>query len=229
VPLLLWRNCYYLGSPVEITEEQIAQLSDRTGTDVQILTISDKSYRSWFVVRSLDHSQISADPLMNPLTGDFEAENIGEITELHLSKAEDQISRIRTLISGALRNRASDIHLEPTTEGLRVRYRIDGILRDITTLPQEVGRRAIVALKVMSDMDIAESRRPQDARIGERYSAGQDNLGLDMRVSTLPCVGGEKAVIRLLPRQNPFSNMEELGFTPRALKIYQHWKCVHKS
>jgi type II secretory ATPase GspE/PulE/Tfp pilus assembly ATPase PilB-like protein len=79
------------------------------------------------------------------------------------------------------------------SDGLRVRYRIDGILRDITTLPLDVSRKAIVALKVMSNMDISESRRPQDGRIAENYaSTSETELGLDMRVSTLPCVGGEK-------------------------------------
>jgi general secretion pathway protein E/type IV pilus assembly protein PilB len=83
---------------------------------------------------------------------------------------------------------------------LRVRYRIDGVLRDITKLKLDISRKVIVALKVMSGMDIAESRRPQDGRIGEKYAGNEDaELGMDMRVSTLPCVGGEKAVIRLLP------------------------------
>jgi type II secretory ATPase GspE/PulE/Tfp pilus assembly ATPase PilB-like protein len=224
MPLLLWRNCYYLGSPVTLPQEDITKVSDRTLTDIKIIPIAEKSYRAWFHTHNLDHNRISSTPLVNPLTGEVEAENIGEVTELYLSKAADQISRIRTIISGALRNRASDIHLEPTPEGLRVRYRIDGILRDITTLPVEISRRCVVALKVMSDMDIAESRRPQDGRIGEEYTAGQEaDLGLDMRVSTLPCMGGEKAVIRLLPRQNPFSCIDELGFTPKALNIYKHW------
>lgn len=224
VPLLLWRNCFYLGSPVNLTEDEIRGLSDRTLTEVKIISVSDKSYRAWFHTHNLDHSRIDANPLVNPLTGELEAEDIAEVTEMYLSKAADQISRIRTIISGALRNRASDIHLEPTVDGLRVRYRIDGILRDITTLPQEISRRAIVALKVMCDMDIGESRRPQDARIGERYSLGQAaDLGLDMRVSTLPCVGGEKAVIRLLPRENPFSSIDELGFTAKTAAIYKHW------
>lgn len=224
VPLLLWRNCYYLGSPVSLSAETIQQLSDRTFTNVQMIAIDNKSYRAWYHSQNFDHSKITSDPLINPLTGEVETENISEVTELYLSKAVDQISRIKTIISGALRNRASDIHLEPVVEGLRVRYRIDGILRDITTLPPEISRRAIVALKVMSDMDIAESRRPQDARIGERYAAGSDlNLGLDMRVSTLPCVGGEKAVIRLLPNENPFTCIEELGFTPATLNIYKNW------
>lgn len=224
IPLLLWRNCYYLGSPVELDPETIRQLGDRTFTEIKIIPISDRSYRGWYHTQNFDHSQISADPLVNPLTGEVETENISEVTELYLSKAADQISRIRTIISGALRNRASDIHLEPADEGLRVRYRIDGVLRDITTLPKEISRRVIVALKVMSNMDIAESRRPQDARIGERYATGEElGIGLDMRVSTLPCVGGEKAVVRLLPNQNPFVSLADIGFTPKALATYKHW------
>jgi type II secretory ATPase GspE/PulE/Tfp pilus assembly ATPase PilB-like protein len=159
-----------------------------------------------------------------PLTETLEPENISEAAEYHLSQADNQIAQIKVLLASAVRNRVSDIHLEPTTEGLRVRYRIDGILRDVTMLPLAVSRRTIVALKVMADMDISESRRPQDARISEQYtSTTAANLDLDLRVSTLPCVGGEKAVIRLLPRQNPFSQVDELGFTGKALALYQGW------
>lgn len=159
-----------------------------------------------------------------PLTEKLEPENISEAAEYHLSQADNQIAQIKVLLASAVRNRVSDIHLEPTIEGLRVRYRIDGILRDVTMLPLAVSRRTIVALKVMADMDISESRRPQDARISEQYtSTTAANLDLDLRVSTLPCVGGEKAVIRLLPRQNPFSQVDELGFTEKALALYQGW------
>ena len=224
VPLLLWRNCYYLGSPVALNEEEIKKLSDRTLTDIKIVPIAQKSYHTWYRTQTFDVNSLSSVTLINPLTGETEAEDISEVTQLYLKKANDQISRIKTLISGALRNRASDIHLEPTTEGLRVRYRIDGILRDITLLSPDVSRKAIVALKVMCNMDIAESRRPQDGRIAENYaSATETELGLDMRVSTLPCVGGEKAVIRLLPRENPFSGLEELGFSPKKLALFTSW------
>lgn len=224
IPLLLWRGCYYLGSPVNITPEAIAFLTKRTGSEIKILPISDKSYRTWFHSQSINANRINATPLVNPITGEQEAENISETTNLSLSKADDQIGRIKTLLSGALRNRASDIHLEPTTDGLRVRYRIDGVLRDITMLPPELSRRVIIALKVMSNMDISESRRPQDGRIEEKYStAAEAEMGMDMRVSTLPCVNGEKAVIRLLPRENPFSNINNLGFSQETLSIYKKW------
>ncbi|MBW4575364.1 MAG: GspE/PulE family protein [Aphanothece sp. CMT-3BRIN-NPC111] len=221
IPLLLWRGCYYLGSPVSVSLDAIRELSDRSLTEIKIVPIAAKSYRIW----SHDPNRISSSaPLMNPVTGQQDQEDISEATELYLSKAVDQIGRLKTLISGALRNRASDIHLEPMPDGLRVRYRIDGVLRDITKLPEEISRKVIVALKVMSDMDIADSRRPQDGRIGEKYAAGeQSELGMDMRVSTLPCVGGEKAVIRLLPRKNPFTDMNKLGFSPQALATYSSW------
>ncbi len=224
LPLLLWQNCFYLGCPVPVSLDTIRQLSDRTFTNIKIIPVTDKSYTTWYRTQNIDANRLSSQPFINPLTGEHEQENISEITRELLAKAVDQIGRIKTIISGALRNRASDIHLEPTTDGLRIRYRIDGILRDITLLPPEISRRAIVALKVMADMDIAESRRPQDARIGDKYTSGSEaDLGLDMRVSTLPCVGGEKAVIRLLPRENPFAGMNELGFSDRTLAIYQGW------
>ncbi len=225
IPLLLWRGCYYLGSPVALTPEAIAFLAACTGTDIKIIPISDQSYHSWFRTQNFNNpNRISAQSLVNPLTGEQEQEDICETAELFLSKAADQIDRIKTLITGALRNRASDIHLEPMPEGLRVRYRIDGVLRDITTLPLDVSRKVIVALKVMSNMDIAESRRPQDGRIGEKYAHAQEaEVAIDMRVSTVPCVGGEKAVIRLLPRKNPYTNIEKLGFSKKTLPIYKTW------
>jgi type II secretory ATPase GspE/PulE/Tfp pilus assembly ATPase PilB-like protein len=224
IPLLLWQNCFYLGSPVEIAPAIVKLMGDRTCTSISIIPIADSSYRAWYRARKTNAQTLSAEPFINPITGELDAEDISAVTTELLANAADQIGRIKTLISGALRNRASDIHLEPTPTGLRVRYRIDGILRDITMLPLEISRRAIVALKVMSDMDIGESRRPQDARIGDNYATDQQsNLGLDMRVSTLPCVGGEKAVIRLLPRQNPFTNMDELGFADHALAVYKSW------
>ncbi len=224
IPLLLWRNCYYLGTPVTPTPDIIQKLSDRTATEIKIIPIAEKSYNAWYHTQNLDLNKISSESLINPLTQISESENISELTELYLSKASDQIERVKTIISGALRNRASDIHLEPMPAGLRVRYRIDGVLRTITTLPLEVSRKVVVTLKVMAEIDISESRRPQDGRIGEKYAtAGSSEVGLDMRVSTLPCVGGEKVVIRLLPQRNPFSNMDGLGFSGTTLETYRRW------
>jgi type II secretory ATPase GspE/PulE/Tfp pilus assembly ATPase PilB-like protein len=224
IPLLLWQGCYYLGSPVTLTPAAIKNLSERTGSTIKIIPITDKSYRAWFHTQKLNNYRVSPVSLVNSITEQYEQENITATTENNLSKAADQIDRIKTLLSGALRNRASDIHLEPMPEGLRVRYRIDGVLRDITTLPTDLSRRVIVALKVMCKMDISESRRPQDGRIEEKYTTSeQAQLEMDLRVSTLPCVGGEKAVIRLLPRKNPYSQLDRLGFSEKSLATYTSW------
>ncbi|WP_009631680.1 GspE/PulE family protein [Synechocystis sp. PCC 7509] len=226
IPLLLWRNCYFLGSSVPLTPDIIKKISQQTATDIKFVPIKHQSYRDW-VHRYNQANNHRLSSTSSPDYSDKEApkvENLSESTEISLSKAADQISRIKAIISSALRSRASDIHLEPMPNGLRVRYRIDGILRNITTLPLEVSRKAIIALKVMSEMDISESRRPQDARISDKYMSAQDSeQSLDMRVSTLPCIGGEKAVIRLLPRENNFSSIEELGFSDRTLATYKHW------
>ncbi|WP_330482165.1 GspE/PulE family protein [Tumidithrix elongata] len=226
IPLLLWRSCFYIGSPYVLSPEELRAIGDRTLTEVRSILIAPESYRVWFRRQNIpSQNSINSAPLINPLTGETELADISEVTDLYLSQAVDQTRRINALISVALQHRASDIHLEPTALGLRVRYRIDGILRDIKTLHLDISRKIIVALKVMCNMDIAESRRPQDGRIGKNYTNTEElDLDLDMRVSTLPCVHGEKIVIRLLPRENPFSDrIESLGFTKRALSIYESW------
>ncbi|HEY9880535.1 MAG TPA: GspE/PulE family protein [Leptolyngbyaceae cyanobacterium] len=229
VPLLLWQNCYYLGSPQCWNNDQILELSQSLGTDVQLFSISEESYRTWFRHYNSEQHRTSAEIQRDPLTGEVLPENIQETAHLHLSQINDQIERIKTLILSALRNRASDIHLEPLPDGLRVRYRIDGILRHVTTFSDDVGRRMVVALKVMSQMDIADSRRPQDGRIGEKYQLGQQDYGLDLRVNTLPCVStikgqaSEKVVLRLLKQDTSFATIEEVGFTKATLPVYQNW------
>ena len=251
IPLLLWQGCYYLGAPMKLDPQVISDLSHRTSTSIEVVSISPRSYRSWYLV----HSPAGSVPLSKLLVStssskrsdssdpfaaqsessdlpsdtedksDSEIENITEVTELSLRRADNQIARIKTLLERAVTYGASDVHLEPTTQGLRVRYRIDGILRDITVMSSAVSRRAVAALKVMADLDISESRRPQDGRIGDNYALNGEGseLGIDMRVSTLPCVGGEKAVIRLLPRKNPFNGLEDLGFSERNLELYKGW------
>lgn len=229
VPLLLWQNCYYLGSPVILSTQVVQQLGDRLNSNIKVISIAETSYRHWHRLRTLDTSRICSAAAINPLTGELEHENITEIAEFHLSQTDNQIERIKALISSALRNRASDIHLAPAPDGLRVRFRIDGILRHVTTLSPEISRKVIVSLKVMCDMDIAESRRPQDGRIGERFIEGQEEQGLDIRVSMLPCISGvkgepgEKAVLRLLRQQNSFATIKDLGFSERTRAIYEGW------
>ena len=80
IPLLLWRGCYYLGSPVPLTQEIIQDLKQRTGSDIKVLTIADKSYRTWFHTQNLNPNRISSIGLVNPITGQLEQENISKTT-----------------------------------------------------------------------------------------------------------------------------------------------------
>lgn len=225
IPLLLWHGYFYLGSPRPLSNEEIELISNRTLTGIKNVNVSSESYLLWFLRQNLPEPNNIASPIINPLTGDNEEAHLDEISEIYLSQALDQTHRINALISVALQHRASDIHLEPTELGLRVRYRIDGILRTTRILPPEVSRKTIVALKVMSNMNIGESRRPQDGRISQHYiTADNLDLDLDMRVSTFPCIGGEKAVIRLLPRNKMMmTRLEDIGFNERSLNIYRNW------
>lgn len=119
---------------------------------------------------------------------------------------------VNQLIREAVIERASDVHFEPTTAGVRVRYRIDGVLRDITTLPASIQPGLLSRLKVMAEMDITERRRPQEGRIALRA----DDRALDLRVSTLPTPIGEGLVLRVLDAEVAFRPFDEIGISPEA-------------
>jgi len=224
IPLLLWQGRFFIGAPVEISEIDIKRIGNLMNMTMEVVSITKKSYQEWFLKHNIKNDRISLKDVDIPFADELAPIAISETATLKLSEAKDQSGRIKAILASALQYRASDIHLEPTKDGLRIRLRIDGILRDIQTLPVEISRKVIVALKVMAEMDIAESRKPQDGRIGEKYNS-EDNTakGLDLRVSTLPCVGGEKIVIRLLPQENPFTTIADLGFTEKTRHTYEGW------
>lgn len=129
---------------------------------------------------------------------------------------------VRALMLEALNQRASDIHFEPTPKGLIVRFRIDGILRDVCryfSTVQDLRKVVIARIKIIADLNIAEQRQPQDGRVTE-VLGGQR---VDLRVSTLPTLHGEKCVIRILPHENNFSNLLDLGIPKARLSIYEEW------
>ena len=109
IPLLLWQNCFYLGSPGIISEEVLQQLRDRLNNTIKIIPVTEKSYRYWYRLQILETDRISGNSF-NPLTGQAEHdEDIVEMAELHLSQADNQVERIRALISSALRNQQFQI------------------------------------------------------------------------------------------------------------------------
>ena len=124
---------------------------------------------------------------------------------------------VDALLQQALQERASDIHIEPATHGVRVRFRVDGMLREKEQLPLELQAAVISRIKLLSALDIAEKRLPQDGR----WRVKDEKREVDVRVSTLPVQGGEKAVLRILPFRGMQRNIETLGFSKVALQRYQ--------
>jgi len=125
------------------------------------------------------------------------------------------IRLVDRLLSDAVRAGASDLHVEPQRDGLRVRLRVDGVLRDALTLPRS-GSSAIVArLKIIADLDVIERRLPQDGRALVRV----DGDRVDLRVSTLPSLHGEKVVVRLLPAASALPTLDRLGLTERQQSL----------
>jgi len=126
------------------------------------------------------------------------------------------IKLVNILINNAVKNRVSDIHIEPEAEVLRIRYRIDGILHEEHSLPKKLQNAVISRIKILSNIDIAENRRPQDGKISVKLN----NKDLDIRVSTFPTVHGENVVMRLLDRSSILLGLENLGFTKENLDIF---------
>ncbi len=123
---------------------------------------------------------------------------------------------LNSIIEQAVRRRASDIHIEPYQDEIRVRFRIDGDLTEIITLPRSNLSAIVTRVKIIGRMNIAEKRIPQDGRVETRINDKE----VDMRISTLPTVYGEKIVLRLLDKSNFNFTKEGLGFSDRNLRIF---------
>ncbi|MEN9723054.1 MAG: hypothetical protein RJB38_1040 [Pseudomonadota bacterium] len=145
-----------------------------------------------------------------------------EQVEVHDAEGDTQIdapviSFVNSILVESVRRGASDIHVEPYEKRFRIRVRVDGAMIEIAQAPMEMKRAVIARLKVMSRMDIAESRIPQDGRIKLRVSGAE----VDFRVSSMPTLFGEKMVLRLLSKGNLSLSLSSLGFEPRQYEVFK--------
>lgn len=153
----------------------------------------------------VSQAQAQARAIPEPL---IEAEAIAQAP---IVKAVDMI------LTQAVKDRASDIHIVPQEDGIRVRYRIDGILHDIVTLPLGIHAALLSRIKVMANMNIAERRRPQDGQ----FSATIDNKEIDFRVATAETSHGEMVVLRVLDKSLSVLKLSEIGLSPAVLEAYR--------
>jgi type IV pilus assembly protein PilB len=138
----------------------------------------------------------------------------------HLRSLVDEAPVVRLvnlIVLQAVRQHASDIHVEPQEDGVRVRYRIDGVLYNAMALPKHVHAAVVSRLKIMADIDIAERRLPQDGRL----QLTVDNREIDIRVSTVPAVSGEKAVLRILDKSAGLLGLETIGLLPEDRRCFE--------
>ena len=143
-----------------------------------------------------------------------------------LSKASEDapvVKLVNFILTDAIKKKASDIHVEPYEKSFRIRYRMDGVLYEMMKPPMKMKNALISRIKIMSKLDIAERRLPQDGRIKLKLGKGEE---MDYRVSVLPTLFGEKVVLRLLDKSNLQLDMTKLGFEDKSLKDFQ--EAIHK-
>ena len=183
-------------------------------SDIHLLVATDSQVRD-HLSRAWSLSEDSGDmsTLFEGLASDTESaqEEIGQ----QAVEAAPIVRLIDVVLADAVRARASDVHIEPQAGDLRVRYRVDGLLRDVMTVPKSATSAAVSRVKIVSGLDIAERRRPQDGRA----KLTVDGLTVEARVSTLPTLHGEKVVIRLLPRAENVPLLTKTGMTAPQLEL----------
>jgi type IV pilus assembly protein PilB len=141
--------------------------------------------------------------------------DVGDLRE----SADDApvIKLVHSIVGQGIEQGASDIHFEPSGGEILVRYRIDGVLSDATRIPRKMVAGIVSRIKIMAELDIAERRAPQDGRM----SLGLDGRKVDIRVATLPLVGGEAAVLRILDKQGGVVDLDRLGFSLTARRTFE--------
>jgi len=214
----------------------IEDIRFRTGLSIQpviaseagILNAINKYYGAGHAVKvkkSIEEIELAEDTKVSVI------EQIEEVKdEVEEGGEEDEIpdeAPIITLVNNifveAIKKGASDVHFEPYEKSFRVRYRIDGILYETMNLPMKFKNPLTSRVKIMSNMDIAEKRLPQDGRIKMRakLDAAKGKKEVDMRISCLPTIFGEKIVARILDRDNLNIDLNKLGFEPESLETFQ--------
>ncbi len=193
-----------------------------TGFNVEVVVTSEKAVQA-----ALDKYYDEVEATVGLMEGLDEAEvkALTDEDEFDVEGAEKEsreapvVRLVNLVLVDAIKRGASDIHIEPYEKEFRIRYRIDGVLHEIMRPPMRMRNAIISRLKIMADMDIAERRLPQDGRIKLVLGADRE---VDFRVNVLPCLFGEKVVLRILDKSNLQLDMTKLGFESAQLEVFKH-------
>ena len=211
----------------------VDDLKFATGNNIEVVVTSERSIRNaierfygsqqeWEDAQKARESTAAVDRLLGDLD-DVLLELTGEenIDINDLEKASEEapvIKLVNHLLMDSIRKAASDIHIEPYEKDLRVRYRIDGVLYDIMRPPLKLKNAVTSRIKVMSNLDIAERRLPQDGRIKVKLGHGKT---MEYRVSVVPTLFGEKVVMRILDKESLKLDLTKLGFYDQQLEVFK--------
>jgi type IV pilus assembly protein PilB len=205
----------YQTIPISFLGEQTVLVA--TADPANVLALDDIAMATGYEVRRAVASPEDIDGVIDQLSrlGDAveeleDVEDAAEVIELRDQADEAPVVKlVHSVIADAVRRGASDIHFEPRSSDMRVRYRIDGVVMDTTTVPRQLVAGLVSRVKIMANLDIAERRVPQDGRIG----LGVDGRHVDLRVATLPVVRGESIVMRILDKEAVVMDLDVLGMS----------------
>ncbi len=209
----------------------IEDIRFRTGLSVQpvvasesaVLSAIEKYYGSSQNIRVkqiLDEIETTDDSQISVLEEEEDNYSVEEIVQA--TEQAPVITLVNTVFIEAIKKGASDVHFEPYDESFRVRYRLDGTLYEMMSLPLKFKNPVLSRVKILSNMDIAEKRLPQDGRIKLNVKMeGGNKKEVDMRVSCLPTIFGEKIVSRILDKERLNLDLTKLGFEPDSLEIFK--------
>ena len=171
--------------------------------------------------RGFDERVVARQTIVDMKLADLETAELAKETGSDLVNIEDDkapvVRLVRAILVGAINAGASDIHLEPQIPAMRVRYRVDGDLQQVMTIPDRVEESVVARIKVMADMDTTENRRAQDGHV----SFVEGDTKANLRVSTIPTVGGEKVVMRVLDEGQRLLTLDQLGLQPTDRRLLQ--------
>ena len=218
VPLFKLGNILTIAMVDPMDVITIDELSQKHSLEIEAAVCTEEDLSSSFDLYYGTSGKI--DEVVQFIQEEKEDEGSLEIEEVISADAgpdEAPIIRLVNLMfSQAIREKASDIHVEPEEDLLRVRFRVDGILREVFVQPKNLQYAVASRIKILAELNIAERRLPQDGR----FQVRADGHDVDIRVSTIPTAFGENIVMRILDKSNLIVNLEDLGFTQKTLKLF---------
>ncbi|HEX8501781.1 MAG TPA: type IV-A pilus assembly ATPase PilB [Pyrinomonadaceae bacterium] len=216
--------------PVVVSEASVQEAISRyysQSREIELARDLEEGQNSNGRLEELPGSSMTLESLDFEADGAEGLEVVEESDEIDLSNltrmSEDApvVRLVNVLLADSLQRGASDIHIEPYEKEMRIRFRIDGVLYDVMHPPLRLRDALISRIKILSKLDIAEKRLPQDGRIKIKLKVHGRSRELDFRVSTLPTLFGEKVVLRLLDKERLMLDMTKLGFEPESLVKFQ--------